>query len=604
MTLANDIALLIGIEGIREANPLRGTHADLDRIAEILPVSFDIIRVEAHHASRTVILALLRGLVELARGRQILIFFSCHGSILRHGSSEHPFLVTNDHPRPDASFGGVLAVELWVLVATIAERTPFVTLILDCCYAEGIVRGSSARPLPHRRDSTLKRIEPREFPWPAHLAADYPGYASFDDWLAAIPADLLDSNGHPWVIRVSASSPEQPAYECRDASGNYGGLLTRELHELMCGRETPPSWQQAIACVRARIKLRCTVRQQRPEVAGPAARLVFARAHEDITTNAAVEIDGEATWLLSGNIHGTALGDRFATRSASGSVELQVIEVLEDRSRVASLDADARVETGTLAYLRSRARRIPVAVTIAGRRGVRVRMLIASSPLLALSDSPASASLLVTMQGRSLAISDGTARVICLTTPDRLLIDLDVLARARRFAATCERSPGLPEFAGWTHRTFRGRATMIDELHGGELVEVGDRLWFEFINTSRCATRLYFNVVGLGVNGRARCHNQHYALAGLPAPANATRALHRRLGAPAGYRVDWPVHAPSDRIREFQLIFIASNRPVDLRAVMGVRAHEPLACRGEARSPVAFAWACRTLTLRLAPLKR
>lgn len=599
MNLDKDIALLVGMEGARLPNVLRGTSNDLDLIEAMLPAGFDRIRVDGRHATRRTVLRLLYGLIPRAQRRQIVIAMSCHGGLAQAEDGEHPFLVTNDHPREDGSFGGIFAVELWAVVAAIAARTPFVTVILDCCHAEGIARGRGHMTAPRGR-VVGKSAPPDAFPWPDQLGADHPGFTSFRAWLDQLPADLLDSNGHPGVVRVSATAPDRPAYELRSESGESSGLLTRQLYEVLRSCETTPSWQQAVAFVRARMTRNPATRWQRPEVTGPAGRLVFRRSDEARATTS-VELDGAGAWLSSGRLHGTAAGDHFTVATAHEVVELEVIDVDDHRARVDRAWA-SRLSPGSLARLLRRARPAPIAIT-ADDEAARLHTLLSSSSLLAPHDALDDC-LSVALRDEQCLIRGVDGRLECITSCARVLTELDACVRAQAFARRCWTPPGLATPERWSVRVHRTHADAHDELHGHELVHVGDRLWFECVNASAVGTRLFFNVVELRVDGHAHCRNDGFAPAGLPVPAGRVHALHRRVAGPPGYRLEWPSHTPCDGERWFQLVIVVSNHPIDLRPIMNAQTCEPLVHRGPSPTRDQFRWDSCSLALRLAPPRR
>lgn len=592
------IALLCGMEGRFTERPLHGCQNDVERIAALLPPGFELVRLVGEAATRGAILAALYGLLERARGKQIVVAMSCHGTHVEHRGMRHPMLVTNDPPTPEQPINGVLAVELWVLVAKLAALTPFVTVLLDCCHAEGIVRGEGPGSVACREgDPTPKWLEPQRWCWPSHFFACHPGAPTPEAWFDAIPADLLDPNGHPHVVRVAASSPEQVAFEGVDEQGRPCGLFTLLLDRALARAFTPPSWQQAIAWVRAMLASDPRARLQRPEVSGAVGRTVFGRTSEASIGSFALERDALGTWWLSGGrIHGVDRGDRFATHAGT---LLHVVEVEELRARVERAAGREPIEAGSLAFLRGRSQRSEVAITAADADELALLdQLIASTP--SLMPTRGAASLRVVAGREFDEIHDGRGRVSCRSERSGLLDALDACARTLAFSQVVRRPPGLPELAAWRFRCMRHREGHDVELHGGEQLELGDRLWYELENHSQGATLLYFNVVELRVDGHARCRNRDYAPAGLPTPAGRSSCLERRFGAPAGHRVEWPAHTPRDTMRTLELVFVASIRPLDLRAIMGVGQPGRLAWRGEPLHATQR-WDARTLTLRLAP---
>ncbi|NJK31967.1 MAG: hypothetical protein HC927_05850 [Deltaproteobacteria bacterium] len=152
-------------------------------------------------------------------------------------------------------------------------------------------------------------------------------------------------------------------------------------------------------------------------------------------------------------------------------------------------------------------------------------------------------------------------------------------------------------------RVYGGRER---ELHEGERVLVGDRLWFEFVNHSRFEIpRLYINVIERGVAGRLAVLNHGHQPAGLELPAQGgSRRMYWREGAIAGRAQTWPAQVPDHEPRTVTLSFIASVLPLDLRSLAGVAGQGSVIPRdsdeptGEAPG---FCWSYRRLSFTLCP---
>ncbi|NJK32423.1 MAG: caspase family protein, partial [Deltaproteobacteria bacterium] len=284
--LRKGIALIWASNYPHHRRPLAGALHDAERMSACLPPGFEIRRSLGPQLIRATLLRQLREVLEDAEpGEIVIVFFSGHGGICyfrrpdgRVSEQPHRYLVTEDE--------AVLDVEVSVLVAKLAERGVMVLWISDCCYAQGIVRsGLPSAALEQdedddERDSlattgrVIKRVPPRVRDWPTHYGADYPEYSSFAGWLAAQREQgVLDPHGHPLVVRISASSAEQPAYEGRDEDGVPGGLLTIELCPLLAEHDKRRSVGRIMALLRARLAAGNHAALQRPEAEGPADRL-------------------------------------------------------------------------------------------------------------------------------------------------------------------------------------------------------------------------------------------------------------------------------------------------------------------------------------------
>lgn len=579
------IALLIGMAGLRTTTPLEGVTRDLARIAKLLPRGYELRVLVGEEAVRATIVSSLEAVVADADGRPVVIYVSGHATLVEYRRQVHGLLVTNDHPRADGSMGGVLQVEITAAMARLTRGGSPVTMIADTC------RTATTSSAPR-----AKWIEPRAWPWPADFFACHPGAPSPCEWFDAL--EPYSPGADPLAVLVHACALEQVAWECDDpdAPGQRCGLFTLLLERVLRAAVSTPTWLQAIAWVAARASGHLHARQ-RPEVVGAIARLALGSASLELGCHATVEFDEGVLELTHGRIHGASLDDRFVVDEPGA--ELRIIEVREARSRV-DVVRGTRPAHGTLAVLRESASRVEVAIEGDTPAAKQLAAIVASSPSLACVERDGL--LRVVPHAHDVTIHGvGGESLTCPIA--RLSTTLEACARAHRFAQVCETAPGLPGAARWQVRCMRRHAGIDTELQGGELLEVGDRVWYELVNDSLGSTTLYFNVVELRVDGLARVHNRDYAIAGRPTPSGHTRYFARELGSAAGHAIGWPSHTPADAIREFTIVVVVSLRPLELHAIdhrSYEREPQRTVWRGGALRR-GEGWASRVLRLRLAP---
>jgi hypothetical protein len=596
------IALLLGSNYLHQPRPLAGAINDVSRMHDLMPPGAKVMRCVGSGLTRRALLRKLAKLRRLAKPRMIVILaFSGHGGRAhlrfrdgRLSEQPHGVLVTND--------GYVVDTELSVAVAEIAKITPYVFVLLDCCFSQGNVRGElesldDSLEFAGRR---CKSVNAKVLDCATHFDHDYPEYGGFEGWLDQQRVrDVLDPDGHPDVLRVYASSPEQVAYEVYDKAGRAGGEMMIALHELR-DQLGSISWALCGAQLRAAITAR-GLHDQRPEVEGPIGRIGFTRRSEDVSFNLVHEVDQYGHWLLGGRLHGVEIGDEFAIREGGRAHVVHVVDVLDDRARIEGPTL-AGLRSGLLAYPRERADKQPVELGNGLANDMLLQSLITSATGVRpprLGERPWATIL---DHSGKLGVHLSSDRLQMISSRERLLADLDDLARADRFQRALTSVPGLPPEFAWSHRVVRVLETGEQDLLAGDQVDVGDRLWLEFVNHSACdGQQLYFHVVELRVSGQLALLNYRHQPAGLLVPAGARRRVFWRDGAKPGCLQSWPGNVPDHEPRLVSWFFIASLQPLDLRSLAGVIEHEVATTRDSDETPCAhdFRWSCRSLEFTL-----
>ncbi|KZL69873.1 hypothetical protein CI238_10755, partial [Colletotrichum incanum] len=282
-------ALLIG----SPYGDLQGSSVDVERIANFLEKrgNFTITRCCDGDATLHGIRSAWRGLIgKLSKGDTVVIFYSGHGGLVEapklpdgdrsrgHGSlRQYQFLVPIDYGKSvEGDFRGLLDVEISHLLRDTTNKTPNVTLILDCCHAGRMARnpifGDKARVkrLKEVQHADIARVIER---------LNKQGFLVGETAL----------QGNEDAIRIAAAATEETAWEVRNEEGQWSGVLTDALIcALEEAKESQVSWRTTFARVNELVGT--TFPQQHPQVEGPETRRHFSL---ETITSLALTIDME-----------------------------------------------------------------------------------------------------------------------------------------------------------------------------------------------------------------------------------------------------------------------------------------------------------------------
>jgi hypothetical protein len=565
--------------------PTRGLKGVLNDVAtmrkELEAWGFACDELAGPAATREGILGALRELVEWAATNDdvIAIYYSGHGGWYRllERADEPPgpptgFLVPTDI-EADRDFRPIIDLELAVIVDDLARRTKNVTVILDCCHSAGLFR-------EHEMARALKErvIEP----------------GPLQDSLLALAgrSRVLHPEGHPDVVRVVATASASSAFEFQPEQGPSGGYLTHELCAALAeARQVPLPWETIIGQVRERVADRRGSTTQRPEVEGPRRRLPFSLYEPAYDGERSVLVYGsdDAPWARAGRLHGLSKGDRVEVQDGEAVVATgRIVALLDDSTR---LELDP-ITSGRKPALGSTV----VPRSLALRKTVRVEpdALAAAGPLTGLERSPRlsvvvdgeDADFVVSLEDGGLCVSGQSwlRRLPWPATPDgiaSLVDELDGLARTEILLAALASPPGLTAGSSpidWEVEVFvtePGRDSPRP-LAAGEVLHEGVWIYAELRHLSRGGPILYVDVLDRDASGRLQLINESEP-AGVQLRALETRWVgRRRHGGPPGLELRWPDLVPRDGIGHEELIFVVSQRPLDLRSLL----EGPRASRG------------------------
>lgn len=299
-------ALLIG----SSYDELRGTENDVATMAEVLR-SYGFHVDDANYvkklcgadATRKKILQAWEDIISSTSWDDaVVIYYSGHGGLAQpkrsDASSEHSkniqFLVTTDFNLATDEWLGIMGDEIsnWLLRTT--GKTRNVTYILDCCHSARLGRGP--RGAVSRKQSSF----------------DY-------DVLAEHRLRLREGNKmlenefwtNPDVVRIAAAADLEPAWQYQNTRGQYVGILTEKLAEMMKDASGQMSWRNIMLGTKALVERAFDDDDfQKPRSAGADTRIPFSLDRGPFSALLA-EVGPEFTTISGGKVHGLQAGDVY-----------------------------------------------------------------------------------------------------------------------------------------------------------------------------------------------------------------------------------------------------------------------------------------------------
>jgi hypothetical protein len=338
-------------------------------------------------ATREGILVALENLVERVReGDEVVFFYSGHGSQQPDGpekdeaDGKDETLVPFDSGRFPHQNRDISDDEIYLWLLRLTDKTPFVTLIFDCCHSGTILRDAFAGK---------QRAAPPDTRPPSELAARVPPEAfellrGGEDSPAA-----LRRLGGKYVALVSCSSEETSneilVGEKRRIA--HGALTYFLVGSLMDPDFQGATWREVFERVVPQVTAH--FRTQHPELEGAQDREVFgAREIRPMTYVPVESCEGEVVVLGAGKACGLTEGSQWdvyaaATRSIEdemkyvGQVEIFEVEVTSSKAR--EVKRGVRREEGdeSLGQIRAGMRAVESARSIPG---VRLTVEIVAPP--------------------------------------------------------------------------------------------------------------------------------------------------------------------------------------------------------------------------------
>lgn len=310
---------------------LAGVSKDLEMTQTWLSRhGFDIDIRAGNRACRDGMLDGVHRLIRDSRlGDSVVVYYSGHGGYV-YGRpdrtwlpaeaatpSSYQYLVPTDHVAGER-FRGIFRAELSLSLRDLAEKTRNITVILDCCHSDDMIR-----------EDELYSKSIAE-PWSAGLERHL-------ESLRESGYDLrrLSEIRNPFVVLLAACSKDESAYEYRrPRDGHRCGVFTDFLLDAVDRRRDleRATWGELMHEVAEGVERRR--RTQRPQVSGPIWRRVFSEG-ERRPLGALRLTHHEGRWhLLGGATVGVEVGDRYELIGGDSSAE---DSTAEDTPRIATV---------------------------------------------------------------------------------------------------------------------------------------------------------------------------------------------------------------------------------------------------------------------------
>ena len=314
----NKWALLIGIDRYAHLGAryqLNGCVNDAELMARILQDHFGfpaqrVTLLRDEEATRDAILAAMDALVERVGDDDIVVIqYSGHGSQMRDREGDEPdgfdeTIVPHDSGRGAHPNRDITDDEIYLRLLRLTERTPYVTLIFDCCHSGTISRdpfGANAR-----------WVEPDERP-----VEELPPSPVAGEMAPAVRRDLGPSGWLPLgerYVLIAGCRDEESSYEYRvrqNGSTLTHGALTYFLGQELVRATPGTTYRDVFERVSAQVT--AVYARQHPQMEGARDRELFGV--RDIAPMRFVPVQqraGDRVTLGAGAAHGLTVGSQWA----------------------------------------------------------------------------------------------------------------------------------------------------------------------------------------------------------------------------------------------------------------------------------------------------
>jgi hypothetical protein len=520
-------------------------------------------------------------------GDLAVVYYSGHGAHVENADSTvggprrfQCIVPTDIEESTDEDFRGISSWELSIKQAALTARTRNVVVLLDCCHSAQM-----------SRDGAGLAAVPRALPHPIRLGLARYFAALRDEQRDAL--ERLDPLANPDAVRLVACGLTEAAFECAMADGSRSGVFTDSLVDVLAEvGEASVSWGTVAAAVRRRVLAR--IPTQRPDVEGPAHRLIFSLVELDNRGHVPLLSDGGRAQLLAGRLSGVSVGDVYdvAPLGSSEAVEIAAIARVtvtsvaattaivapgDWRGGHASLPAEAVAMPVSLAGPRR-----PVAIEAPEAERVRIGAALAGSRTMRPATAEDAELLLATLRvaGDSLTVEDHLGPLgPPLPYPQgldrgvRQLGDLAVAQGIRDLVG----SHGVDEADVEIEWGTVEAGIPCPLPASGAALALGDRIYVRMRNatagTGGPQRRLYAHVLNVGLSHRvslltAEAPSGVVLDPGAPAYVLAEGTEPGRL---QGLELSWPDELPSDTARIDELFFVVTTARTNLQ---GLETHD------------------------------
>lgn len=547
-------ALLVGVADIHGNQPLQ-PRASVAVVAQLLQDlgGWMINVVEGTCGTRDTILTALRQLAsEVGADDDVFFYFFGHGGVVRFKGSpllgSRPYhYIAAARPGPKVRLTGVFDFELSAILAKIDETCKNVSAILDCCHAANIVR------------SMIPTIAP-----PA--------------WLVPLAPESLTEEGHPRIVRLAGSSSMRSGFARKHADGDLG-LLTEGFVEVVREADLQVdrlTWDTVAHRVRERAINARGTEIQWVTLAGPRHRLLFSREFVPLPRSVGFVGGAEAGegWLRAGLMQGVETGDVWTIaalrigpdRAPEPVAQARVIEVGLNRARVQLLSHGTKSPAdGSSALLMSAQRKAAIAMDDVKS----MENAIARSGLLrpAVGERTVLASVCSRACGLELRREGPASITVHVSDPDDALSLLEDWARAERLARLVqERAKDEPplEISWGRYAAGEKNGHIPLPTDGTAVLHVGEDVFFKIAHRRLRPESWFVSVVEINVAGRPTLVTTNEP-DGVEVLRGHSVCIGRRSAAGrGGLRIDWSPEIPHERPQVATVMFLISQRPIQL----------------------------------------
>jgi hypothetical protein len=242
-------ALLIGINNYANVRQLKGCVNDVTAMKTLLTSNYqfpekNITMLTDQMASREKILAAFQQLIEATDTNDIvLIHYSGHGSQIYDKTGNEVDSLDETIIPCDYDYKGVYPIsdkQLAVVLAALARKTRYVTIILDCCHS-----GGGTKDLDIDRSARMILADKREMPAKDAFREISTGQPQKSGHL---------KNGTPGYVLFAGCQSDQQSYEITiNPNTSHGAMTWFLIKELRSARETL-TWEQVREDVNQQIR--------------------------------------------------------------------------------------------------------------------------------------------------------------------------------------------------------------------------------------------------------------------------------------------------------------------------------------------------------------
>jgi hypothetical protein len=461
----------------------------------------------------------------------VVLFYAGHGSRMadpRQPGRMIESMVPGDSGRGTEPNRDIIDEEIDRWVQEVNGKTPFVTLIFDCCHSGSVTRDAFGE---------ATREAPADFRAAAEMFGGGPIPEIFATTRSAVEKEEEDKGKAGWLpgrrraAVIAACRADELANEHKAFTGDAvvrHGALTFFLGQALLQAPPGATWRDVFE--QAAPLITSKYGRQHPQIEGKMDGLLFGTEEIRPASYLPVLAVGDGTVELGGGAaHGLRPGSLWTVRSAGArhgeaGDEVAVVEIRTVRAATSTarlVEARQPVAVGLRAFLREQKLPEPglrVAIAAPDEPWNRLVMALVEEPLLQVVNEPGEADVLIRSREepsgeRTWAAVGRDGRLAVRLRPDRpeeiggLLADLLAVGRYRQLLDL-----GNPEPASRLRGCVTLRAKLwnpdqkafldaVPESGAGMAVfREGDKAEFEIV--SHCATPVWVTLLEFGADGK------------------------------------------------------------------------------------------------------